>query len=73
MFDDLRAAVDDVLHGIVSREVVPTINRLRDDCWKDNQDFHKEVFEIIWDKIEPSLRIAEAVNRWATRLELPAS
>lgn len=73
MFDDLRAAVDDVLHGVVSREVIPTINRLRDDCWSTNQHFHKEVFEIIWDKIEPSLKIAEAVNRWATRLELPAS
>lgn len=73
MFDDLRAAVDDVLHGVVSREVVPKINRLRDDCWSENQHFHKEVFEIIWDKIEPSLKIAEAVNRWATRLELPAS
>ncbi|KAG2134440.1 uncharacterized protein EDB93DRAFT_847994 [Suillus bovinus] len=73
MFDDLRAAVSDVLHDMVSREVVPTINRLRDDCWSENQHFHKEVFEIIWDKIEPSLKIAEAVNRWATRLELPAS
>jgi hypothetical protein len=73
MFDDLCAAVDNVLHDIVSREVVPMINGLRDDCWSSNQEFHKEVFEIIWDKIEPSLKIAEAVNRWATRLELPAS
>lgn len=73
MFDDLRAAVDNVLQGVVSREVVPTINRLRDDCWSENQHFHKEVFEIIWDKIEPSLKIAEAVNRWATRLELSAT
>lgn len=73
MLDDLRAAVDGVLHGIVSREVIPTINRLRHDCWLENQHFHKEVFEIIWDKIEPSLKIAEAVNRWASRLELSAS
>ncbi|KAG1891027.1 hypothetical protein F4604DRAFT_1703910 [Suillus subluteus] len=73
MLDDLRTAVDGVLHGIVSREVIPTISRLRDDCWSENQHFHKEVFEIIWDKIEPSLKIAEAVNRWASRLELSAS
>lgn len=73
MLDDLRAAVADVLRGIVSSDVIPTINRLRDDCWSENQRFHKEVFEIIWDKIEPSLKITEAVHRWATKLELPAS
>ncbi|KAG2144944.1 hypothetical protein BD769DRAFT_1418891 [Suillus cothurnatus] len=73
MLDDLRAAVDDVLRGVVSRDVVPTLDKLRSDCLLENRHYHQEVFEVIWDKIEPSLKIAEAVNRWASTLEPPAS
>ncbi|KAG1753483.1 hypothetical protein EDB19DRAFT_1903140 [Suillus lakei] len=64
MFDELRAAVDVVLQDIVSRDILPKIYSLRDDCRTKNDRVHKELFELIWDKIEPCLKIAEAVNKW---------
>ncbi|KAG1756756.1 uncharacterized protein EDB91DRAFT_34566 [Suillus paluster] len=73
MFDELRTAVDGVVQDIVSREVVPTITRLGEACRVENQRIHGEVFETIWDLMAPSLKITEAVNRWVTRLGLPAS
>ncbi|KAG0707740.1 hypothetical protein DFH29DRAFT_595710 [Suillus ampliporus] len=73
MFEELRTAVDGVVQDIVSREVVPTMKQLSEACRLENQAIHREVFETIWDRIEPCLKIAEAVNRWVTRLDLPAS
>lgn len=73
ILNDLRAAVNDVLQDVVSREVVPMINGLRNECSSENNRFHSEVFEIIWDHLKPSFKIAEAVHRWSQTLELPAS
>ncbi|KAG2132347.1 hypothetical protein DEU56DRAFT_952570 [Suillus clintonianus] len=73
MYDDLRGAVDDAVQGIISREVIPTMTELIDQCRSENKRIHREVFEIIWDLVEPGLKITEAVNSWVTSLELPAS
>ncbi|KAG2157118.1 hypothetical protein DEU56DRAFT_5028 [Suillus clintonianus] len=73
MYDDLRGAVDVVVQGIISRDVIPKMKKLTDHCRTENQRIHGELFEVIWDAIEPGLKISEAVNRWVAGLELPAS
>lgn len=73
MFQDLRAAVDNVVQDILLREVVPAIMQMSEACRSENQSIHREVFETIWDRVEPALKLTEAVNHWVTRFDLPAS
>jgi len=73
MFQDLRAAVDNVVHDIITREVVPAVSQMSDACRTENQRIHREMFEAIWDRVEPALKMTEAVNRCVTRFDIPAS
>lgn len=73
MFQDLHAAVDEVVQGILSREVIPVVTQLSEECRSENQRIHREVFETIWDRVDPALKLTDAVNRWVSKFDLPAS
>ncbi|OAX44664.1 hypothetical protein K503DRAFT_196307 [Rhizopogon vinicolor AM-OR11-026] len=73
MFQELRVSVDKVVQEILSREVVPAVTQLSDACRLENQRIHREIFETIWDRVDPALKLTEVVNRWVTRFDGPAS
>ena len=61
---DTRDRLSAIAQVTINEEVDPAINRFRETVTEQITGQHKEIYNTLWQKLEPSLKLTDRIYQW---------